>query len=449
MFPILDGRGRVLGFGARTLGDDVPKYLNTPRSAVFDKSQVLYGLSEARRGIQREGSIGIVEGYTDAIMAHQAGLDFVVASLGTAFTEENARRLGRMAPKVLLIFDGDAAGQKASERSLDLLVGQSLDVRVYSVKDGKDPCDAILALGGEEFRRRLERESVGLFEFKWKRTMEAQGVAESGPVVRARALDEFLSLLAKVPNVVARKLYVREFAEKMGISEKDMEARLEQKGLRPGRLDPRRLGSQRLNPEKWTPKEGNPKKGNTGRPVGPAKEGDEPGGARASEEGSRAAAGEAPSGRRGPEKRGLEDLILECVLALPQRGQEILSQVPGAFFQDPVLCRLAEAVKRQLEDGSLAPERLIREVDDPEVEHVLLGILGRIETDDGSPACDYEEVWRLARRDLERHVEARRVEELRRLMAQAREAGDGAGFATYQRDYFEVLRNAKRARRKV
>ena len=200
LFPIADFQGRTVGFGGRTLGDDVPKYLNTPRTPLFDKSQVLYGLPQAKTGIKREGRIGIVEGYTDVIMAHQSGLDFFVASLGTAFTAENARKLGRLAPRALLIFDGDDAGQRASERSLHLLVAENLDVRIHTVREGKDPCDAILALGGEEFRRRFDTESVDIFEFKWQRTAGADGAAV--PALKAKALDEFLELLALVPNVV-------------------------------------------------------------------------------------------------------------------------------------------------------------------------------------------------------------------------------------------------------
>ena len=242
MFPVEDPQGRTIGFGARTLGDDVPKYLNSPKTPVFDKSQVLYSLPQARTGIQKAGMIAIVEGYTDAIVAHQAGLDFFVASLGTAFTRENARRLGRLAPRVLLIFDGDAAGQKATERSLDLLVAESVDVRIYTVTDGKDPCDAILALGPEEFRRRIQAEAVGIFEFKWRRTVEAPETKGAGAAIRARALDEFLDLLAKVPNVVARKLIVREFSERIGVPEEDIATRMRELSRRSQRSFGRSTG---------------------------------------------------------------------------------------------------------------------------------------------------------------------------------------------------------------
>lgn len=185
MFPITDAQGRVIGFGARTLGDDDgPKYLNTPETAIFNKSEVLYGLAQAKPAIRRSGEIAIVEGYTDVIVAHQGGLETFVASLGTAFTAENARLLQRLASRVVMIFDGDAAGQRALERSLDLLVAEEVDVRIFTVTDGKDPCDAVLALGGEEFQRRVAEDSTSIFEFKWRMAVETQG--RNSPQARAR-----------------------------------------------------------------------------------------------------------------------------------------------------------------------------------------------------------------------------------------------------------------------
>lgn len=404
MFPITDPQSRVIGFGARTLGDEVPKYLNTPKTPLFDKSKVLYALPQARVGIQREGRIGIVEGYTDAIMAHQAGLDIFVASLGTAFTQENARRLSRIAPRVLLIFDGDAAGQKASERSLDLLVAESLDVRIYTVKDGKDPCDAISLLGGAEFRRRFEEDSAGIFEFKWRRTMESDEAKQSGPAARARALDEFLALLSRVPNVVARKLYLREFAERVGLREGDIEARLKVVS------SPSRDGSLK----RWS-------------------RGDVP-------EKSR----EEKSWETALESTGLAKLVLECILALPHKGSVLWAQVPKDLFQSPPLLKLAQALDRQLDGDGLSPARLAQEVVDAEASGILLGLLSRLEDENGKPACDYEEVWTNVQRDLHRYVKRKRVEQLKNLMASEKVKGETGAFESLRREYFETLRELKR-----
>jgi DNA primase len=394
MFPITDPQDRMIGFGGRTLGEDVPKYLNTPKTPVFDKSQVLYGLAQARTGIRREGRIGVVEGYTDAIMAHQAGLDFFVASLGTAFTRENARRLGRLAPRALLVFDGDDAGQRASERSLDLLVEESLDVRIYTVRDGKDPCDAILALGGDEFRRRFDADSVGLFEFKWRRTVES--VAGTAPALKARALDEFLDLLARVPNVVARKLYLREFSERLGIPEEDIEARMRQVARR-----------SRVEPSGVAP---------------------EP---------------DARAERRG-EVQALGELAIECILALPHRAVEVWERVPREAFDGPPLRAIAAAIDRLSGEGKVSHAALIAAVEDPDAARLLVQLLSRTEDRDGNPSRDYEEAWSALQRDLQRFEMRRRAADLKRLVTTEEERGSTESLLRLRREYFDALRELKK-----
>ena len=400
LFPIADPSGRVIGFGGRTLGDDQPKYVNTPRTTLFDKSQVLYGLHLARRGIQSEGAITIVEGYTDVILAHQLGIDHVVASLGTAFTAENAARLGRLSSRVILIFDGDAAGQRAIERSLDLLVRENLDVRVFSIPDGMDPAEAVLAWGGEEFRRRVGEDAVSLLEFKWRRTMES-GEADSA-TLQARALDEFLQLVAGIPNVVTRKLHLRHFAEKIRVPEGDLETRL--KDLTKGGAAP----TVRRSPAGVAA-------GRTAEPEVPA-------------DGS-----------------GIEHLIVECMLALPDRVQEILAYVPAGFLRDRALLQLVQNIERQLQLGTYAPARLIHEVDDPDARRELLGLLSRIEMEDGSPARDYGEVWRLAQRDIGRENAQRRVREVK--LALNHETPGSARRAELQGELFQIMRELKRVRK--
>jgi len=425
MFPIADSQSRVIGFGARTLGDEVPKYLNTPKTPVFDKSKVLYALPQARAGIQREGRIGIVEGYTDAIMAHQAGLDIFVASLGTAFTQENARRLSRIAPRVLLIFDGDAAGQRASERSLDLLVAENLDLRIYAVKDGKDPCDAISLLGGAEFRRRFEEESVGIFEFKWRRTMESDEAKHSGPSAKARALDEFLGLLARVPNIVARKLYLREFAERVGLREEDIEKRLQVISRRASRGPFSSPASASSPPSPGFERNSFQRSGFQGSDVPERNAG-------------------GMNAEISLESTGLAKLVLECTLALPHKGNVLWAQVPRDLFESPPLFKLAQAIDRQLEGDCLSPARLAQDVVDPEASGILLGLLSRLEDENGKPSCDYEEVWTNVQRDLHRYVKRKRVEELKNLMVAEKARGETEALQSLRREYFETLKELKR-----
>jgi DNA primase len=151
MFPITDVTGRVIGFGGRTLEKEGAKYINSPTTVLFDKSNSLYGLEQARHEIVSTGTAIVVEGYTDCIMAHQLGCANVVATLGTSFTAGQGRMLRRYAKKAVLIFDGDTAGIEAANRTLDVCLSQRIDIKLAAVPEGKDPCDFLLAAGEERF----------------------------------------------------------------------------------------------------------------------------------------------------------------------------------------------------------------------------------------------------------------------------------------------------------
>lgn len=398
MFPITDVQNRVIGFGARTLGDDVPKYINTPKTALFDKSHVLYGLAQAKEGSRRERQIGIVEGYTDAIVAHQAGLDYFVASLGTAFTSQNARSLGRLARQVVMVFDGDAAGQKASERSMDLLVGHDLDVQVYSLQGGQDPCDAILLLGGQEFRRRVDSEAVGIFEFKWGRTVGALP-KDARPSLRASALDEFLRLVLRVPNVVARKLILREYVERLGVREKDIDERLSHLSKSAVTSESDALRGPTSDPEQVA----------QGEPIGP-----------------------------------LAERIVECLIALPGKAALLWGEVPKELFTGEAGQALVNAISTQLTESSFSGVRLARELEHPEANRVVVKVLSRLERDDDSLKEDYESVWQYCRRDIERWCIRTRVKKLEDLRNRARTAGDQEKLQAYSLERRRLLKELKR-----
>ena len=145
MFPLADERGRVLGFGARTLGDDKPKYLNSPETALYHKSEALFGLDKAKASAAKLDRLFVVEGYTDVIALVQAGVTNVVASMGTAFTEEQLKRLTRHTRNLFLCFDADAAGLGAMNRALELARRLGATMHVVRVPDGLDPADYVLA----------------------------------------------------------------------------------------------------------------------------------------------------------------------------------------------------------------------------------------------------------------------------------------------------------------
>ena len=194
IFPISDQSGRVIAFGGRALAaDEQAKYLNSPETPLFDKSANLYGLDAARRAIAAANAVIVVEGYFDVVIPSQAGVENIVATLGTALTERHVRTLSRMAADVVLLFDSDAAGQAAAQRALELFIAQRMNVRVAAVPDGKDPCDFVMAHGGEALRQ-LVAEAPDALEFAWRGRLAA--LASDSLVERNRAGDEFLALLA-------------------------------------------------------------------------------------------------------------------------------------------------------------------------------------------------------------------------------------------------------------
>ena len=194
MFTITDVTGRVIGFGGRTLDDNGAKYMNSPTTVLFDKSNSLYGLEQARHEIVSTGTAVVVEGYTDVIMAHQFGCTNVVATLGTSFTAGHARILRRYARKVVLIFDSDVAGVEAANRALDVCLAQRIDIKIASVPEGKDPCDFILAAGKERFEQ-IADQAVDVFQFKWDRLKEKFS-GDDTLAGRRAAAEEYLQTIA-------------------------------------------------------------------------------------------------------------------------------------------------------------------------------------------------------------------------------------------------------------
>ncbi len=194
MFPITDVTGRVIGFGGRTLSEQGAKYINSPTTVLFDKSNSLYGLEQARHQIVSTETAVVVEGYTDCIMAHQFGCTNVVATLGTSFTTGHGRILRRYAKIVVLVFDNDAAGIEAANRALDVCLSQRIDIKLASIPQGKDPCDFLLANSKEKFQQLLD-DAVDVLRFKWDRLTEKLN-ADDTFAGRKAAIDEYLHSIA-------------------------------------------------------------------------------------------------------------------------------------------------------------------------------------------------------------------------------------------------------------
>lgn len=220
MFPIFNLTGEVIAFGGRTLGDDQPKYLNTKNTPAYTKGQHVYGLQLARRAAAAQEAIIVVEGYLDCLMLHQAGFGNAVASLGTAFTVEQARELRRVASNLYLCFDGDAAGQAATARSIDMLAAEGLQVRVASLPPGRDPDDIILHDGAQAFAKLLA-DSQRWIDFKIElacKHIEAQFSNKSDIARQA------MSVISNVRDPIERDQYIKTMAHKLDVSEAALRA---------------------------------------------------------------------------------------------------------------------------------------------------------------------------------------------------------------------------------
>ena len=226
IFPILDQLGRPIAFGGRKIKpEDEPKYLNSPETALFNKSSTLFALPQAFRAIQNQRCAIVTEGYTDAIACHQAGIPNVVATLGTALTSRHAAALRRTCDKVVLLFDGDEAGQLAADRAIETFFAEPIDVFVMSLPGGKDPDEVLKHEGGKDVFDRQFAAAVPALQHRFARKLVALGPA--GSAARARQIEEDLGRLVELglDNVspIRRQMVIRQYAQLAGVSEKTIE----------------------------------------------------------------------------------------------------------------------------------------------------------------------------------------------------------------------------------
>lgn len=217
MFPILNQRGDTVGFGGRILGEGEPKYLNSPETVLFIKSHILYGLNFAGPAIRKAGKAVLLEGYMDVIGCHQAGIEYTVAPLGTSLTEEHARLLKRYTENVIVLFDPDAAGIKAALRGALILIEQGLFVKVASLPDGLDPDEFISKHGKEKFEEILEK-AQDLIEFHTRLQTELYDWPLK-PQDKTNIVNELVETIAKQPDEIVRREWVKYVAEHIGVDE--------------------------------------------------------------------------------------------------------------------------------------------------------------------------------------------------------------------------------------
>ncbi len=217
MFPIVNLSGKVAGFGGRRLDEkEEPKYLNSPETAIYQKGRLLYGLFQTKGTIRDAGNAVVVEGYLDFLSPYQAGVKNIVATLGTAFTPDQARLVGRFASEAVLFYDNDEAGQKAVRRAFEALLEVDLDIYVATPPPGMDP-DRLLREEGREGLERALSEKRDLIDFELDRLAKTYDLAS--PAGKSRAVKELLELLARFKDEIRQRLYLQKLAGKVGLSE--------------------------------------------------------------------------------------------------------------------------------------------------------------------------------------------------------------------------------------
>jgi DNA primase len=219
MFPIHSFTGRVIGFGGRTLKTDkaVPKYVNSPESDIYHKSNVLYGLFFAKKPIRDQDNCYLVEGYADVLSVHQAGVENVVASSGTSLTIEQIRLIGRFTKNITILYDGDEAGIKASLRGLDMILEEGLNVKVVLFPDGHDPDSYVQAFGSAAFKTHIEQNKKDFILYKTGILLKDAG---NDPIKRAGIIREVVESIAKIPDGIKASVFVRECSSLLQIEER-------------------------------------------------------------------------------------------------------------------------------------------------------------------------------------------------------------------------------------
>jgi DNA primase len=385
MFPLADPRGRVVGFGARAMGESLgAKYVNTPESELFHKRKQVYGADVARAAAAKKGSVVVTEGYTDVIALHQAGFTNSVCIMGTSLTEDQVRVLRRLAPVAQLALDADNAGQEAMLRAARVAQGESLELRVVPLPEGQDPADLVRAQGAEEVERLLAR-SLPFVQFNVRRSV-AKG-DRSTPEGRERILDDVAPIMDGVPPGIVRDELMRFLGDQLDLPFERLDGLL-------------RAAAKRPRPDADADRRRAP-----ARPArAPEPEG-EPAGAGPGDEDWRAAPPHVASELSAILDRAAEPerRFLAFCIALPDVGREALARLDvDEHLTSPLVRRAAVHLRSHL-DAPVAdvPEH------DPDLTALLRALAVRATQEPASPAALELERLHLELLSLER-LESRR-----------------------------------------
>lgn len=227
IFPILSMSGRVLGFGGRTLksSKNIAKYINSPESLIYNKSKVLYGIFQAKQSIVKEDNCYLVEGYTDVIKLYQKGIKNVVASSGTALTENQIRLVSRLTKNITVLFDGDSAGSRAALRGIDIILEQGMNVKICNLPDGEDPDSFANSREIEELLSFFKDHSKDFIKYKASLLVDE---ADEDPVKKAAVIRNMVESISKINDQIQKEIYIKECSSIMGISEQVLYSTLAQ-----------------------------------------------------------------------------------------------------------------------------------------------------------------------------------------------------------------------------
>ena len=230
LFPIYNERGVPVGFGGRALSDGhQPKYLNSPGTVLYNKSKILFNLDKARQSISKKQSVLLVEGYMDALMLYQHGIENVIASSGTSLSEDHAALLKRYTPEVVIVFDGDVSGLQAAQRGLHRLIGEGLRVRIALVPEGADPDSFVREHGADAFSELIGK-AINLIEFQIQSTIQTNNIRQ--PDVKAQVIKDIAEILVNIQNRVERAEYVKYTVKELDVDEGSLWRELRDLGLK-------------------------------------------------------------------------------------------------------------------------------------------------------------------------------------------------------------------------
>ncbi|MCD4689743.1 MAG: DNA primase [Desulfuromonadaceae bacterium] len=396
LFPIQDSRGRVVAFGGRVLDDSLPKYINSPESPIYHKGQILYGLYQAKEAMRRSETGIVVEGYFDQLALYRAGFQNAVATCGTSLTAEHARLLKRYCKQLLLFFDQDKAGRKATFRAMEVLLAEGLSASVVELSADEDPDSYLAGHSAEDLQVVFDR-ARPVLKVYLDHCLALHGDSIEGKV---RAAEEMLGKLRLLPSELERDLYLKELAQRTGLDEELLKKKV--------------VSRPKVTSSK--PKAAQPQV--VPQPQRPLMR---------------------PTATKGGEYK-----IQECLLHLMKVNSEIRSKVaeatPEALFGDDDRRAIAAGlINSSSEEGKLDEDRLLNGLNEDQ-KAILSGIIVK---DDEALAEEGARIFEDCKKAMGRHQLKERYRILQEQIQQAEKAGDSAALATFQRESLDVSKRIK------